>query len=276
MKRHIFTLAMIAVMALPSSIYAQSRNHTVKRGETIETIAKKYRTSSDELLKLNPDAAKFFYTGMKLMIPDNSLKVETISETRPEAAQSADAGTPAAIYNPSDLQVQAETIHNQEKAPESNHITDLIGFSELNWDVCISGEGGKFKDRSAYGLTFGLYKKVYQRLLLGGEISFSMNYGLVDFDYASMITRIHLGPALAINQSGSFFVSCPLGASIGIADKIDKETGKKKGTKAVGYFSFTPKLHYILNKAHLSLGFPITTSHGTTSANIQIGLGLYY
>ncbi len=51
------------------SIMAQQVSHTVQRGETLESIAKKYNVSVYALTQSNPDAKEMFYVGMKLVIP---------------------------------------------------------------------------------------------------------------------------------------------------------------------------------------------------------------
>lgn len=57
------------------------KTHIVQRGETIESIAEKYNVSATDITKANPDAAKFFYTGMKLKIPAVSTKKPIKSQT---------------------------------------------------------------------------------------------------------------------------------------------------------------------------------------------------
>jgi len=44
--------------------------HTVQRGETIESIAKNYSISVAQLIEANPSAADLFYVGLKLNIPE--------------------------------------------------------------------------------------------------------------------------------------------------------------------------------------------------------------
>ena len=59
-------------MLLPfMSIMAQQVAHTVQRGETLESIAKKYNVSVYALTQSNPDAKDLFYVGMKLVIPNS-------------------------------------------------------------------------------------------------------------------------------------------------------------------------------------------------------------
>lgn len=68
MKKNI--LIFIAIVLFSGASFAQTRKHTVQRGETLETIANRYETSVAEITELNPDASRFIYVGMELIIPD--------------------------------------------------------------------------------------------------------------------------------------------------------------------------------------------------------------
>lgn len=43
--------------------------HIIDRGETLQSIAKRYSTTPEKIIELNPDAAQFIYVGMELQIP---------------------------------------------------------------------------------------------------------------------------------------------------------------------------------------------------------------
>ncbi len=51
-----------------SSGFAQEKNHAIKSGETLSSIAKKYKTTIAELIRLNPDAAKGLKAGGLLVV----------------------------------------------------------------------------------------------------------------------------------------------------------------------------------------------------------------
>ena len=66
--------ALVAI-CLAFSIAASAQTtvtHTVERGETVESIAKKYNVTPQDIINANPDAAEFVFAGMKLEIPKNS------------------------------------------------------------------------------------------------------------------------------------------------------------------------------------------------------------
>lgn len=95
--RKLFTAALVfAVMLFLSAVsgYAQETViHVVKRGETIESIADRYGTTADSILRLNPDAADFVYVGMELKIEKGS--ASEITESESVAEKKADAAIKA-------------------------------------------------------------------------------------------------------------------------------------------------------------------------------------
>lgn len=68
MKKIFATLSILFIGILP--IVAQTVEHVVERGETISSIASKYKISESQLLEANPTAKDLFYAGMVLTIPN--------------------------------------------------------------------------------------------------------------------------------------------------------------------------------------------------------------
>lgn len=95
--RKLFSAALVsAVMLFSSAVsgYAQETvTHVVKRGETIESIADRYGTTADTILRLNPDAADFVYVGMELKIEKGT--VCKVLESEPAAEKKTDAAIKA-------------------------------------------------------------------------------------------------------------------------------------------------------------------------------------
>ena len=66
MKRILLCLMMLVSI----SAFAQNTVvHIVQKGETLKTIAKKYKTSVDKIRAGNPEAKSDIYVGMRLEIP---------------------------------------------------------------------------------------------------------------------------------------------------------------------------------------------------------------
>lgn len=69
-KKKIITFICMMFVGM-SLVVAQTNTtkHTVERGETLASIAKRYATTEAKIIELNPDAAQFVYVGMELTIP---------------------------------------------------------------------------------------------------------------------------------------------------------------------------------------------------------------
>lgn len=73
MKNFLITLSF--VLAFCSIALAQEfKTHKVQKGETVETIARKYLVTPFDILALNPDAKSGFTNNMVLIIPNSNLK----------------------------------------------------------------------------------------------------------------------------------------------------------------------------------------------------------
>ncbi|EDP70385.1 hypothetical protein FBALC1_06498 [Flavobacteriales bacterium ALC-1] len=71
----------VLLIAFAISLSAQNyKEHRVKAGETIESIAKKYLVTPFDIYALNPDAKTKFQMNTVLIIPDSKIKNEPIEE----------------------------------------------------------------------------------------------------------------------------------------------------------------------------------------------------
>ncbi len=79
-------LILVCLITLSCSLFANAqkfKSHTVKQGETVETIARKYQVSVSDIYALNPDAKKTLTSNMVLVIPNSSsLSPEGTTETK--------------------------------------------------------------------------------------------------------------------------------------------------------------------------------------------------
>ena len=69
----------LAALCLMFSITASAQTtvtHTVERGETVESIAKKYNVTPQDIINANPDAAELVFAGMKLEIPAKTAAIK--------------------------------------------------------------------------------------------------------------------------------------------------------------------------------------------------------
>lgn len=79
MKQILLTITfVISSVACASQRYVQ---HSVTSGETVTSIARNYKVSPFDIIKLNPDAKQGIHEGMRLVIPTSSASMATVEET---------------------------------------------------------------------------------------------------------------------------------------------------------------------------------------------------
>ena len=82
-KKLLTAICMVAFSVSFAIAQTNTIKHTVDRGETLQSIAKRYATTEAKIIELNPDAAQFLYVGMELTIP--AVKVnEPVKEDNPK------------------------------------------------------------------------------------------------------------------------------------------------------------------------------------------------
>ena len=89
-KKKIITFICMMFVGM-SLVVAQTNTtkHTVERGETLASIAKRYATTEAKIIELNPDAAQFVYVGMELTIPVEKI----VNDVKKATSQQNDFGS---------------------------------------------------------------------------------------------------------------------------------------------------------------------------------------
>ncbi len=87
-----FTALLFAVTFGIMAAWSATVVHTVQRGESLESIARTYRTTVDAIIQANPGCESAFYVGLKLNIPE---AVATAVESQATASHEASAPAPA-------------------------------------------------------------------------------------------------------------------------------------------------------------------------------------
>lgn len=230
-KRFLSAMCMVTFGVGLAIAQTSTIKHTVDRGETLQSIAKRYATTEAKIIELNPDAAQFIYVGMELVIPN--------------AQEHKQANTPVEYTNPSNSPVSSTDGMLVQTRSNGYNISDFAfcGISYFapfeNADKGYYMFGGEFFSDSGWG----------------GDLQFGFNYGLVDKDYAGAVFLV--GPAYeyAFNK---ILVSASL-------DFIGTYSGtgesQKTGTNAMGekytYLGTDSKFNWgiaLMPKAAIKLG----------------------
>lgn len=170
------------------SLALAARVHTVQKGETLYSIAQKYRTTVDNLVAANPGADKLFYVGLKLNIPEPAAAAAT-----PAAPQAATA----------QAQAPAPTPDAGTAAPgdDDKPATEICGMIEYGFLPKTEGASGS---NYTYGITVGAnyyFMHRYKGVFAGASIGYnSANY------YAHTYVRGYS----STNELAAHFISIPL------------------------------------------------------------------
>lgn len=143
LKRTAITMALLVA----STFFALAQSpkvHTVKRGETLESIAKKYSVKKEEIININHEASKDLYPGMELFIPNKS-------------SSSSNYGNVA--Y--SDNSQGSQSVDNDRSNKMSNEVNETRyqqfvgkGFEAHTGIGKFSNESQVFSDYTPFGVGF--------------------------------------------------------------------------------------------------------------------------
>lgn len=181
-----FVAVLLATMMGICMASAQTKTvkHTVERGETLASIAKRYGTTNEKIIELNPDASQFIYVGMELTVP-----VTTVSN------QSDNVSSTESSYTLSNKDYK-------ERASEKDVLHEHF--------IVAQYQLGDFRDAkytSCYGIgvmftSFTHWNSVH----LGANMNILVNKGYDD-NWGSLID---FGPSVRIDLSENLFVNIPL------------------------------------------------------------------
>lgn len=190
------------VTALVLTIAANARivEHTIDRGETLESIAKTYGVSTDSILKENPEMKDMFFAGMVIKIPiaeQNGAESTTTPSTTPDSEYQ----TQAPIYNANRTSTDSYTAQGNSQ-PGTTLQTYSASDSEITFDDFASiylSYNAQFKyfDQGFYGI--GYTMSIGNTKNFGLGYSLEANFGIVD-EGASMILNISPYYGVPINK----------------------------------------------------------------------------
>lgn len=189
MKRLFFILAMVVIC---TSAFAEK--HTVQKGESLQSIATKYKITVSQLVEANPGSDNLFYVGLILNIPESKgIPANTISTPTTTLEQTLTQST------------DSEQTTNQGNYNENAYVDGAgWGFGmilEYGFLPKAEGVGG---GNWTYGFTVGgnyYFTSVGKGLFAGVRIGYnSANYYTYKNKIGSSVT----------NQLSSNFISIPL------------------------------------------------------------------
>lgn len=235
MKKLILSLIVLVVTALSS----WALEHTVQRGETLESIARLYNVSVQDLIKENRDCDRLFYVGMKLYIPEAPAQPATsMTDTSTTHIIDDSANMQQTSTQESGFQNQTSTIQN------SNEIITPNDFS--NVFVSYSAKFDHF-DLGSYEIGWVTYNEKGW----GGIMAIDANYGIVK--HGSLSYRF--GAAYGDVIHPNIMLNCSLTGFVNFYD--DPETSD---LKTGGGILLTPGISFRANRFVLGLSYDLGVS----------------
>ena len=172
---------------------AQQKFHTIQSGETLESIAKKYKVSLEDLKRANPEAVIKLYDGMELVIPQSGKGKKEVdqvdkSETNYQPVQeySSDYSSPDQNMAYSTSMIDNENNKGEVSRKNTWHFTFRLGPSFFKGEKNSSGTG---KNRSfstsnstGYEVSLGAHyyfmENFYGSAMLGYYETYFANYAI--------------------------------------------------------------------------------------------------
>lgn len=208
-----------ALMLASLSMSAQTgQSHTVQRGETIESVAKKYGISVGDLQQANPSTRDFFYAGMKLVIPR---KTSTQNATQTSGSNSTNR---VAVATPSTTKTKTnpvKSINQKVKMPTLHSDLDGSDFTSVALTF-----GSDFTD--LVGTTYGIQGQYFLDNGFGATLTAGANYGLEDD--ADVVFRV--GPSYVYPLTNMFYVMGTACYTLTLAD-YEGNTGTVSGVSVI-------------------------------------------
>lgn len=206
MKRTTLLSFMLAICCIA---YAQNTNrHSVKRGETLESIATKYGVTVEELKNANKEAQMYFYPGMNLVIPQHT---NTTSASSPKGNNN--------MY--SNSQKWAVSRMSDIKSSVLSYVE--IGYNKMHFSI----DEGLARDFNCFNLGYHVIFDVFQKVPeLKAETGLNFLYGTsnnvqynvlnkplhVDYKYSAI--RVPLLLSYQLFDNGTMQISPNIGAYV--------------------------------------------------------------
>ena len=265
MKR-IFTL-MIAIMMIAMSMTAEEYTHVVKKGETIESIAKSYGVSTERLMEANPLLKQYLYVGMILKVPE---KVETVTESAPT--------TVAEVESIAEPITEPVSIAEEPVIVESNKQNKDTGKTEYIY------LGGAYLADFDF-LDAGMYGVKIDRVTPNGwnaNMRILTNWGIKGVDFTEQDVMFWLGANYCPSASKNHFFYIPMLLSWIVYDEIkttiddnNKTKTESKAKLGVG-LALEPSIMLRFGDLNLTAGVNLNWFTNTKKINAELAIGVIF
>ncbi len=281
------TVFIIIMMIFSIVVKAQTTTvkHIVDRGETLSSIAKRYNTTEEKIIELNPDAVQFIYVGMELTIP--------VTATLP--VSNNDSSQKSSVLKTSvPIQNSSETLSDSQKTNDYdkwNFVTSVsYGFPPKPEGEGISGSS------FTLGMTAGANYNITKSFYVGARIGYNFantntllrmgigNYQNHIVDNSMIILPVELGYRLYFVKD-KVALTPFAGLDVNYLVKCKAETGigsnkEKKTIKPDERFGVNGRVGVKLNIYGFNLGasyvFSFDDNYGDNDGFPEISIGFEF
>lgn len=170
----------LAALCLMFTITASAQTtvtHTVERGETVASIAKKYNVTPQDIINANPDAAEFVFAGMKLEIPANTKNKIKEKENVKELHDNSDYLNNATVQETKNIENNGNKSLIQVDENEDDKTGKIEGAMEFAFPSIGSLQGDNAEQyKMTLGLQTSMGAKIYITNSLFAEAQIGYRY----------------------------------------------------------------------------------------------------
>ncbi len=250
---HYIASILFAVILSSATAFAQTAatvtEHTVQRGESLESIASKYNVTPQAILDANP-TIKTIFTGIKLTIP---------APTAQPLQQTATQQTDLQQHTP-----QTTATTNDDTTSHATHpFFCSASYECLDWDA--------FKNSGYYSLAIEATSVAqWDNFHVGSFLSFGANYGLTPIDDNEGLL-VKFGPSARLDLTDNIYINLPVLVNV-------LSTSPEGSTKYEWGMSIIPTLHlFMTEKVGIFAGVQSIFSFKSNSdTNFGVRFGLSY
>lgn len=200
-------LMIIGMLLVTNFVMAQEViTHTVERGETLESIAKKYNVTVRDIKENNPNIADIFYVGLKIYIPARQKVTENSAYRQyedPKDVYVQPNQNPNTNYSHGTAQDMKSS--NTESYKNSNSRFGYWGFGFFSYDGA-ENYGMSFGVYNFNGLGFGMnirsnWKFKDHQNTYNGDVLLNFSLGVYENGDVAVLVTPEVGPSIATRSA---------------------------------------------------------------------------
>ena len=261
---------LLCTVCVVTMAQSQTVTHVVQRGETLESIAKYYNVSVEDINKANPNADGIVYVGMKLNIPANSNPpIKKDIDVSKDYQRTIETTT----TNKSEVTITSRSAKNNYNVNKTT--IDLNGYSfwGLFYRASFEDAGTGF---------YGLGGTAFSSSGWGVNIYIGADYGLAEKHYEGFC--FYIGPSYGYNFNNILLMGSLDFIGIYSGQGEDQQTGTNHkgetytytGTKSkFGWgIALSPQVGIKLNKVTPYLGLDFNWTKDTKKIDVGFCVGV--